>query len=215
MRAAEKIATAMHQRVIEVLRPGVKQSEVVAEIYDTATRGVDGIWGDYSAAVPMIGAGIDASAPRLTWSDRELRSGGSIFFELASVHKLYHYPLSRTFYLGKPDQKFADAEKVVLEGMGAGLKKALPGNVCEDVAQSYYGVIERHGQRKPSRTGYSIGLAYPPDWGENSASCDRTESRLGMTFHFMSGLWFGDWATEITESILIRDGQSAWRTRVN
>ncbi|UVK49921.1 M24 family metallopeptidase (plasmid) [Mesorhizobium sp. AR02] len=211
MRGAGKIATAMHQRVAEVLKPGVKQSDIVAEIYRTATRGVDGFWGDYPAAVPMIGAGIDASAPHLTWSDRELRSGESIFFELAGVHKRYHCPLSRTFYLGKPEQKFVDAEKAVLEGMAAGLEKAVPGNSCEDVAQAYYTAIERHGLKKPSRCGYSIGLAYPPDWGEHSASFrtgDRTELRPGMTFHFMSGLWFGDWGIEITESILITDKQA-------
>ncbi|WP_319005603.1 M24 family metallopeptidase [Pararhizobium sp. YC-54] len=210
MRGAGKIATLMHQRVAEVLRPGVKQSDVVAEIYHTAIQGIDGFWGDYPAAVPMIGAGIDASAPHLTWSDRELRSGESIFFELAGVHKRYHSPLSRTFYLGKPDQKFVDAEKAVLEGMAAGLEVAVAGNACEDVAHAYYAAIERHGLKKPSRCGYSVGLAYPPDWGEHSASFrsgDHTELRPGMTFHFMSGLWFGDWGIEITESILITEGQ--------
>lgn len=208
IQAAGKIVTAMHQRVAEVLRPGIKQSEVVAEIYRTATRGVDGFWGDYPAAVPMIGAGIDASAPHLTWSDRTLRSGESIFFELAGVHKRYHCPLSRTFYLGKPDPKFVDAEKAVVEGMAAGLERAVPGNTCEDVAEAYYRVVERYGLEKRSRAGYSIGLAYPPDWGEHSASFrvgDHTLLRPGMTFHFMSGLWFGDWGIEITESILITD----------
>ncbi|TGU46143.1 ectoine hydrolase DoeA [bacterium M00.F.Ca.ET.152.01.1.1] len=211
MQTAGKIVTAMHQRVAEVLRPGVRQSDVVAEIYHTATRGVDGFWGDYPAAVPMIGAGVDASAPHLTWSDRALRSGESIFFELAGVHKRYHCPLSRTFYLGKPDQKFVDAEKAVVEGMAAGLEKAEPGNTCEDVAKAYYRIVERYGLEKPSRTGYSIGLAYPPDWGEHSASFrvgDHTQLHPGMTFHFMSGLWFGDWGIEITESILITDKQA-------
>ncbi|RWM20556.1 MAG: M24 family metallopeptidase [Mesorhizobium sp.] len=211
MQTAGKIVTAMHQRVAEVLRPGVRQSEVVAEIYHTATRGVDGFWGDYPAAVPMIGAGVDASAPHLTWSDRALRPGESIFFELAGVHKRYHCPLSRTFYLGKPDQKFVDAEKAVVEGMAAGLEKAEPGNTCDDVAKAYYRVVERYGFKKPSRTGYSIGLAYPPDWGEHSASFrvgDHTRLRPGMTFHFMSGLWFGVWGIEITESILITDKQA-------
>lgn len=209
MQAAGKIVAAMHRRVSEVLRPGVKQSDVVAEIYHTGTRGVDGYWGDYPAAVPMIGAGIDASAPHLTWSDRLLRANESIFFELAGVHKRYHCPLSRTFYLGKPDQKFLDAEKAILEGMEAGLTKAVTGNSCEDVAKAYYGAIERYGLTKPSRTGYSIGMAYPPDWGEHSASFrigDHTELRPGMTFHFMSGLWYGDWGIEITESVLISDG---------
>ncbi len=31
----------------------------------------------------------------------------------------------------------------------------------------------------------------------------------GMTFHFMPGIWMDDWGMEITESILIRDGQAA------
>jgi ectoine hydrolase len=210
MRGAGKIVAAMHTRIEEVLRPGVKQSDVIAAIYETAIRGVEGVWGDYPAAVPMIGAGADASAPHLTWSDRIMRSGESIFFELTGVHKRYHAPQSRTFYLGKPDQKFLDAEKAVLEGMEAGLEKAVSGNTCEEVAKAYYQVLEGYGLSKPSRTGYSVGMAYPPDWGEHSASFrlgDRTELRPGMAFHFMSGLWFGDWGIEITESILINDGR--------
>ena len=35
---------------------------------------------------------------------------------------------------------------------------------------------------------------------------DRSELRAGMTFHFMTALWFDDWGLEITESIVIRDG---------
>ena len=32
------------------------------------------------------------------------------------------------------------------------------------------GVLNRHGYRKESRVGYSIGLGFPPDWGERTAS---------------------------------------------
>ncbi|RXG91883.1 M24 family metallopeptidase [Bradyrhizobium vignae] len=210
MRGAGKIVTAMYKRVAEILRPGAKQSDIVAEIYQTAIRGVDGFWGDYPSAVPLIGAGLDASAPHLTWSDRPIRANESIFFELAGVHKRYHCPLSRTFYLGKPSQKFLDAEKAILEGMEAALEKAVPGSTCEDVAGAYYRVIERYGLIKPSRTGYSIGMGYPPAWGEHSASFrmgDHTELTSGMAFHFMSGLWYDDWGIEITESILITRGR--------
>jgi ectoine hydrolase len=200
----------MYERVAKVLHPGVKQCDVVAEIYDAAIRGVDGFWGDYPSAVPLIGAGIDASAPHLTWTDRPIRANESIFFELAGVHKRYHCPLSRTFYLGKPGHKFIDAEKAILEGMEAGLEKAVPGNTCEAIAKAYYSVIERYGLSKPSRTGYSIGMGYPPGWGEHSASFragDLTELKPGMCFHFMSGLWYEDWGIEITESILITNGR--------
>ncbi|MGY0576169.1 M24 family metallopeptidase [Bradyrhizobium sp. RDM12] len=206
MRGAARIVTSMYDRIASVLRPGMRQSDLVAEIYDAATRGVDGFWGDYPATVPLIGAGADASAPHLTWSDRPIKAGESIFFELAGVHKRYHCPLSRTFYLGKPSGTILDAEKAILEGMQAGLEQAVPGKTCEDIALAYFDRLARRGLKKEGRAGYSIGLNYPPGWGEASASFrkgDRTELKPGMTFHFMSGLWYGDWGIEITESFLV------------
>nr|WP_244541548.1 M24 family metallopeptidase [Rhizobium tibeticum] len=50
--------------------------------------------------------GADASTPHLTWTDWPIRADKSIFFELAGVHKHYHCPLSRTYYLGKPTQRY-------------------------------------------------------------------------------------------------------------
>ena len=68
--------------------------------------------------------------------------------------------------------------------------------------------MKRYGIVKDSRTGYSIGLSYPPDWGERTMSLrpgDRTELKPGMTFHFMTGLWLETMGLEITESILITE----------
>jgi ectoine hydrolase len=92
--------------------------------------------------------------------------------------------------------------------MEAGLAAARPDNTCEDIANAFFAVLARHGIKKDSRTGYSIGLSYPPDWGERTMSLrrgDRSELRPGMTFHFMPGLWLADFGLEITESILITE----------
>ena len=111
-------------------------------------------------------------------------------------------------FLGKPPRAFLEAEKAVLEGMDAGLDAARPGNTCEDIANGFFAVLKKYGIVKDSRTGYSIGLSYPPDWGERTMSLrpgDRTELVSGMTFHFMTGLWLDDMGLEITESIAITE----------
>ena len=96
----------------------------------------------------------------------------------------------------------------MLEGIDAGLRQAKPGNRCEDIAGAFHSVLKRYGITKDSRCGYSIGLSYPPDWGERTMSLrngDRTELQPGMAFHFIPALWMEDWGLEITESIVITE----------
>ncbi|NLS01337.1 ectoine hydrolase DoeA [Rhizobium sp. P38BS-XIX] len=208
MRKAGRIVEAMHKRIVEKVEPGIRKSDLVAEIYDAGIRGVDGFGGDYAAIVPLLPSGADASAPHLTWDDKPMKSGEGTFFEIAGCYRRYHCPLSRTIFLGKPTQAFLDAEKATLEGMEAGLAAAKPGNVCEDIANSFFAVLKKYGIVKDNRTGYSIGLSYPPDWGERTMSLrpgDRTELQPGMTFHFMTGLWLETMGMEITESIVITE----------
>jgi len=209
MARAARIVEGMHRRILETAEPGLRKCDLVAEIYDAGIRGTEDFGGDYPAIVPLLPSGADASAPHLTWDDRPLRGGEATFFEIAGCYRRYHCPLSRTLFLGKPPQKLRDAVQAVLEGMAAGLEAARPGQRCEDIAKAFFGVLAKYGIEKDNRTGYSIGLSYPPDWGERTMSLrsgDRTLLKENMTFHFMSGLWMEDWGLEITESIRIAEG---------
>ncbi len=208
MRRAGRIVAAMHERILETVTPGMRKCDLVAEIYDAGLRGVDGDGGDYPAIVPLLPSGAKAAAPHLTWDDQPMAAGEATFFEVAGCYRRYHCPLSRTVYLGTPSRTFLDAEQAVLEGMAAGLEAARPGNRCQDIAAAFFSALARYGIEKDNRAGYSIGLSYPPDWGERTMSLragDTTELRPGMTFHFMSGLWQEDWGLEITESIAITE----------
>ncbi len=208
MRMAARLVERMHRRIVDRVQPGMRKCDLVAEIYDASLRYDSniGAGGDYPGIVPLLPSGSDAAAPHLTWDDRPMESGQGTFFEIAGVVKRYHCPLSRTVFLGQPPTAFLTAEQAVLEGMEAGLEMAKAGNVCEDIAQAFHQVLKRYGLTKDNRAGYSIGLSYPPDWGERTMSIrsgDRTILKSNMTFHFMTGLWMADWGFEITESIVI------------
>lgn len=208
MRIAGSIVENMHARINEKIEVGMRKCDLVADIYDAGIRGTDEHGGDYPAIVPLLPSGADASAPHLTWDDKPMKEGEGTFFEIAGVHKRYHCPLSRTVFLGKPPQDFLDAESAVLEGMDAGLEAARAGNTCEDIANAFFAILKKHGIEKDNRTGYPIGISYPPDWGERTMSLrpgDKTVLEENMTFHFMTGLWMADWGMEITESIIIKE----------
>lgn len=206
MRISGRIIEKVYSRIFELIRPGLKKNELVAEIYATSINGIDGFGGDYPSIVPLVSTGIEAATPHLTWNDAAFEVGAGTFFEVAGVYRRYHCPLSRTVYLGRPPQKFLDAEKAVLEGIEASLDMAKPGKTCEDVAKAFFSVMARRGIQKGGRIGYPVGMSYPPDWGERTMSLrvgDRTVLEAGMTFHLMPGLWFDDWGLEITETIAI------------
>ena len=112
MRKAARIVEKMHARILEVMEPGMRKNDLVAEIYHSAISGVtgtsgeQGFGGDYPAIVPMTPTGADASAPHLTWDDQPIPDNSGTFFEISGCYRHYHCPLSRTVYLGKPPQKF-------------------------------------------------------------------------------------------------------------
>ncbi len=208
MRRAARISEKIVTLGIELARPGLKKNELVGEISRAAFFGVGEDWGDYPAIVPLTPSGIDATAPHLTWDGAPMKSGEATFFELSGCYRRYHAPLCRTVHLGKAPQDMLDASQALTAGLEAGLEAARAGNRTCDVANALAFELEKAGITRSARCGYPIGLSYPPDWGERTASFrsnDQTVLEPGMTFHFMPGLWLSDWGLETTESILIMD----------
>ena len=208
MKKAAGIAEAMQQTAMATAAAGVAKNKIAAEIYHTAISGVTDGYGDYAAIVPLLPAGADAAAPHLTWDDAPLQNDEGIFFELAGCYRRYHCPLARTLYCGTPPKKWRYAEAALIEGIDACLAVARPAAVCGDVARALTDTLAKHGFSKAGRCGYSIGIGYPPDWGERTMSFrpqDETPLAAGMTFHLMPGLWQEDWGIELTESIVITD----------
>ena len=208
IRRAARIVEHMHERIWEVFEPGVRKNDVVAEIYRAGIAGAedeDGRYGgDYAAICPLLPTGEEAAAAHLTWNDRPVPDGSGTFFEIAGCYRRYHAPLSRTIWLGEPPIEVRRAEEAVLEGIEAGIDAARAGNVAGDVARAFYAVLGRHGIARAGRCGYSIGVSYPPDWGERTFSIraeDETVLLPDMVFHFMPALWMHDWGLEITETL--------------
>ena len=206
LRDAAVIAERAMDVAVDGIEPGNRQNDAVAEIYRAQIRGTAEFGGDYTAIAPILPTGVGTSAPHLTWSDRRFRNGEATIIEIAGCRRRYHCPLARTVFLGTPPRKLLDAEEAVIEGVAASLEAARPGALAEDVEAAWRRSVSRRGIVKESRLGYSIGINYPPEWGEHSASLrpgDRTELAPGMAFHLMPGLWYDSWGIEISQPFIV------------
>ncbi len=206
MEKAGRVSAEIHRAVRETMREGTPKHELVAEAARAAIRGAPGVSGDYAAIAPIAPSGREAAASHLTWNDRPLARGEATYFEISGCHRRYHCPVSRTYHVGEPSTEIRRGEAAVLRAIEDALAAAKPGESCEGVARAVYASFARAGFRKDNRTGYPVGLSYPPDWGERTMSLrpgDETPLEANMTFHLMPGLWTPDWGVAITETFVV------------
>ena len=208
MKKASVITEIGMKKAFECIKPGVRQNDAVSEITGALIKGTKDFGGEYSSIVPLLPTGKGTSASHLTWSDAKFVEGEATIIEVSGVYKRYHCPMARTVLLGKPDQKKIDTMKKTIEALHAGIDVTKPGNTADDVAQAFWKVLDKYGIEKKSRTGYSIGIGYPPDWGEHTLNIingDKTVLEKNVCFHMIAVMQFGNWGVEASESIRVTD----------
>jgi ectoine hydrolase len=212
MSDASRITERIMATFFEEVQPGVRECDVSAEVHKVQTMGTSAYAGDYPASIPFFASGPQSATTHLTWTDRRFTGDETVSLQASGVRARYHSPMARTMHLGKPPQKLVDMNAIVLEGMEATLAAARPGVTCEAVEAVWRAAIARHGLTKESRIAYPVGIGYPPDWGERTASFrpgDRTILEPNMTFHLFLGMWMEDWGFAISETIRITDTGAA------
>jgi ectoine hydrolase len=204
MREAAAISDAAMLRAAEVIRPGEREADVIAEIAATLARGANGKPGTDFANMFLC------SSPRtgtchIRWSEDIIRQGSQINLEFGAVRHGYVTPIMRTFSVGAPSDRLRRIHEAEVEGLEAALNTVRPGATCSDVAKAFNRTIEKHGFKKESRCGYAIGI----DWLEPTASIhegDMTELKPNMTFHLMLGNWIDeDFGYVISESFRVSE----------
>ncbi|MFC7395397.1 M24 family metallopeptidase [Scopulibacillus cellulosilyticus] len=208
MKRAARIAEKAMETGIKSIEAGVRECDVAAKIFYTQVSGTEKFGGDYPAIVPLLPSGEKTSTPHLTWTDERYKAGDTVILELAGCYKRYHSPLARTVNIGTPTDKVKALSDVVIEGLNACLDAVKPGVLCEEIEEVWRKTIEKSGIIKDSRLGYSMGLNYPPDWGEHTASIrkgDKTILEPNMTFHLIPGIWLDDYGFEASESFRVTE----------
>ncbi|MCP1909497.1 Xaa-Pro dipeptidase/ectoine hydrolase [Bradyrhizobium elkanii] len=214
MKEAAAISDAGIMRAAEVIRPGVREADAIAEIVGTLARGANGKPGTW-IATPWLCSSPRTGASHFTWSEDVFREGSQINLEIAGVRHGYTAPISRTFLIGPPSDRVRRAHEAQLAGLEAALGTIRAGRSCSDVAEAAYRAIEKLGLKKESRCGYPVGI----DWTEPTASFkegDMTILKPNMTFHLHLGNWIDEgFGYVISESIRVTETGAEVLTRAS
>jgi Xaa-Pro aminopeptidase len=209
LKAAGKIAVKVMDTAVENINVGVRECDAAAAIARAQYAGTEEFAGDYPAIVPLMMAGEATKTPHLTWSGKRYEKDEAVLLELSGVYKHYHAPVARTLFLGKePPKLMKDTARVVIDGLAETLNFIKAGITAEEVEAEWRRAISHSTVVKESRLGYSIGVNYPPDWGEQTISFrpgDKTILKPDMTIHLIPGIWYDDVGFEIDATIRVTD----------
>lgn len=209
MRRAGKIAINVIEAARTHIQVGVRECDAASEIVRAQYAGTPEFGGDYPSIVPLIMPGEATKTPHLTWSDKPFVKDEAVLLELSGVYKHYHCPIARTIFLGdKAPKLMTDTAKVVIDGLQETLDFIKPGVTAEEIEARWREAIAASGVVKESRLGYSIGVNYPPDWGEHTISFrpgDKTVMQPNMAVHLIPGIWHDDVGFEIDASFQITE----------
>lgn len=207
MREAGQMVSKTMREAVELIKPGLPQHELVAQICASQVRGLDGKYGDFSAP-PHVQSGEQTNTPHLSWTDEPLPASGLVLVEFGGMRRRYCAPLCRTVHIGKPPEEITRLADVIVEGVDAVLEMAKPGILVEEVNAVWQNILNRNGYSKIGRSGYSVGVFYPPTWVERSVSFrsgDKTVLQAGMCFHFQTGVRLQEFGAAISETFAVTD----------
>ena len=207
MSRAAKATQAGVQAGIDAAEAYATENEIAGAISNAMFRA----GGEYPAVMPYVTSGPRSMIGHATWEGRQAQPGEHVFIEVGGCYRRYHTAMMRTILLGEMSDSLHEAQETMKYALRELKSVMRPGMTVSDADSIVRNIIADNsvGARLVTRSGYSIGIAFPPSWDEGYILSlnpgDFTVLEEGMTFHVIPWMWGvdGDKTVGISDTIRI------------
>ena len=205
--AAKAVNAGMHA-AIDCIHEGQNENEIAAAIWHAiVSNGCQHV-----GMEPFVAKAWKSGLMHNVWSGETVVKGDCIFLEIPASINRYHAAHMRTVCVGEPPAIIREWSDVCIEALNAAVDAIRPGVTSGDVDEACRGVIERAGlyNNFRKRTGYSIGIAFAPDWGEGHiCSLQKGDKRVlepGMVYHMPPAIrQAGEYGVGFSETVIVTE----------
>ena len=199
---AVEIADGALAQVLPLIKPGIAELDVAAELeYRMKKLGASG-----PSFETIVASGLRSSMPHGVASRKKLELGDTITMDFGAIYSHYCSDMTRTVFLGRPDEKMLEIYKIVLEAQLTSEKGAIRGRTGREVDRIARDII--YGKGFEGKFGHGLGHSLGLEIHENprlSMGGDRTlENNMAVTVEpgiYVEGLG----GVRIEDTIIIRD----------
>jgi Xaa-Pro dipeptidase len=220
MEEAAAVAEAVTQSAMDAVRPGVRETDVVAEAMHTLFR----LGGEQAHVdTPFVASGEHMAPPNRIPSDKIIREGDLVFIDIGAGWAGYWGDMGRTVICGRPSRRQQEVYTAVHEALMAATACMKAGNTNDDVAGAVRAVAARHGLRDNFISlfiGHGVGMGSnePPYIGEDLPGAETVRLEAGMTLAVEPLIWVpgvrGGAGVRLEDTILVtaEGGRALTRT---
>ena len=200
IRAAVKLGASLFDRALQVIKPGVKETEVAAEMEYMARRA-----GAEAMSFPTIIAGGARSAlPHGRASEQLIASGGFVVCDFGVILAGYCSDQTRTVWVGEETKEARSAYEAVRDAQEAAIAAVRPDASVGEVDAAARKVLAKAGLGRyfTHSTGHGVGLEIhePP----RVAAGQREIQNPGMVLTIEPGVYFpGKWGVRIEDMVAV------------
>ncbi|PYG87461.1 Xaa-Pro aminopeptidase [Ruminiclostridium sufflavum DSM 19573] len=199
---AVEIADAAFTHVLSVIRPGITELDVAAELeYKMKKLGASG-----ASFETIVASGLRSSMPHGTASGKRLEPGDAITMDFGAMYNHYCSDMTRTVFLGQPEKEMKDIYSIVLNAQLTSEKGAKRGRTGSEVDKIARDIIYGNGYEGKfgHGLGHGVGLEIHESPRLSTGGGRRLENNMTVTIEpgiYVEGLG----GVRIEDTIIIKD----------
>jgi Xaa-Pro dipeptidase len=203
------IAEAVLEVAVQAIRPGVRETDVVAAAMHELYR----LGGELShVTTPFVASGEHMAPPNRIPSDKIIRNGDVVFIDIGAQWSGYFGDIGRTVICGTPSRPQQEVYTAVYEGLACATAAMRAGATNDDVARSCREAVGGRGFADNFISlfighGVGIGANEPPYIGEDLPGAETVVLAEGMTFAVEPLVWIpgvrGGAGVRLEDTILV------------
>ena len=198
--AAALIGCELFEHILSVIRPGVREVEVAAELeYQARIRGAEGM-----SFETIVASGERSALPHGKASNAALPRKGFVTLDFGIIREGYCSDMTRTVHLGTPRSEERRAYEAVLQGQQAAVAAVGAGVSCGDVDEAARGVLRKAGMADAftHSTGHGVGLEIHES--PRVGAGQKTRLQPGMVVTIEPGVyWPGRFGIRIEDMVAV------------
>jgi Xaa-Pro aminopeptidase len=204
LQRAVDLADAAFVDVAQRIEPGWTERQVAWEI----EKYIREHGGDAISFDTIVAGGPWGAMPHAYPRDRKLEKGEGVVIDMGADVDGYMSDLTRTVFLGKPDDQFTKIYDIVLAAQLTAEEMVEPGMTGEQAHMIAHNVIEAagYGETFGHSLGHGVGLQVheAPRLGRRS----NDELKDGMVFTIEPGIYVTGWGgVRIEDMVVMQDGK--------